>query len=72
MDFKGSDSNIISNIRGGILMSAGHFPESLSQAILVGIILVGKLGVGVLSGAVEGKVADVNNHNNNNKSNTTY
>ena len=53
-------------------MSAGHFPESLSQAILVGIILVGKLGVGVLSGAVEGKVADVNNHNNNNKSNTTY
>ena len=26
-------------------MSVGDFPESLSQAILVGIILVGRLGV---------------------------
>ena len=32
-------------IRGGILMSIGDFPESLSQAILVGIMLVGRLGV---------------------------
>ena len=27
-------------------MSAGNFPESLSQTILAGIILVGRLGVG--------------------------
>ena len=31
--------------RGGILMSTGSFPEILSQAILVGIVLVGRLGV---------------------------
>ena len=29
-------------------MSTGDFPESLSQAILVGIMLVGRLGVCVL------------------------
>ena len=45
MDFGGFDSNIILILRGGILMSIGDFPESLSQAILVGIILVGRLGV---------------------------
>ena len=44
MDFRGFDSRIISIIRGGILMSIGDFPESLSQAILVGIMLVGRLG----------------------------
>ena len=31
-------------LRGGILMPIGNFPESLRQAILVGIILVGRLG----------------------------
>ena len=30
-------------------MSIGNFPESLSQAILVGIILVGRLGVWVIN-----------------------
>ena len=29
-------------VRGGILMSTGHFPESLSQAILVGIIHISR------------------------------
>ena len=45
LDFRGGDSNIIFSLRGGILMSIGNFPESLSQAILVGMILVGRLGV---------------------------
>ena len=45
LEFRGSDSSIISILRGGILMSTGDFPEGLSQAILVGIILVGRLGV---------------------------
>ena len=40
LDFGGLDSSIIVNSRGGILMSIGDFPESLSQAILAGIILV--------------------------------
>ena len=44
LDFRGFDSSIILIIRGWILMSTGNFPESLSQAILVGIILVGRLG----------------------------
>jgi hypothetical protein len=38
--FRGFDSNIILIQRGGILMSIGNFPESLSQAMLVGIMLV--------------------------------
>ena len=45
LDFRGFDSSIISILRGGTLMSIGNFLESLSQAILVGIILVGRLGV---------------------------
>ena len=47
MDFRGFDSSIMLNVRGGILMSTGDFPESLSQAMLVGIMLVGRLGVPV-------------------------
>ena len=39
LGFKGFDTGIISCLRGGIL------PESLSQRILAGIILVGRLGV---------------------------
>ena len=42
MDFRGFDSSIILIITGGILMSIGDFQESLSRAILVGIILVGR------------------------------
>ena len=48
MDFRGFDSSTIFSLRDGILMSIGDFPESLSQAILVGIMLVRRLGVGRL------------------------
>ena len=44
-DFRGIDSSIILMLRGGILMSTGDFPKVLSHQILVGIILVGRLGV---------------------------
>ena len=47
MDFGGFDSNTILILRGGIFMSIGDSPESLSQHILVGIILLGRLGVGI-------------------------
>ena len=43
MDFRVADSSIISILRGGIPMSVGDLPDSLSQAILVGIMLVGRL-----------------------------
>ena len=42
MDFRGFDSNVILILRGGIPGPLGDFLESLSQAILVGIILVGR------------------------------
>ena len=45
LDFRGSDSSIISMLRGEIPRPIGDFPEILSQRILVGIILVGRLGV---------------------------
>ena len=45
VDFGGSDSSVILIQRGGILMSKRDFPESLSQAMLVGTMLVGRLGV---------------------------
>ena len=45
VDFTGFDSNIVLIEKGGILMSIGNLPESLSQAMLVGTILVGGLGV---------------------------
>ena len=35
LDFTGFDSSIIFILRGGILMSIGNFPESLSRAVLV-------------------------------------
>ena len=38
LDFREFDSSVILILRGGILMSIGSFPESLSQQILVGII----------------------------------
>ena len=46
-DFRGFNSSMILMLRGGILMSIGNSPESLSQAMLVGIMLVG--GFGILS-----------------------
>ena len=45
LDFRGFDSSIILGLRGGILMPIGNLPEILSQRILVGIILVGRLCV---------------------------
>ena len=48
LDFRGFDSNIILILRAGILMPIGTFPEVLSKQILVGIILVGRLGVSLL------------------------
>ena len=45
LDFRGFDSSRILILRGGIIMSIGNFLESLSQAILVGRFLVGRLGV---------------------------
>ena len=41
----GFDSSGILVVRGGTPRPLGNFPESLSQAILVGTILVGRLGV---------------------------
>ena len=48
LDSRGFDSSMILLVRGGILRSIGNFPDSLSQAILVAISLVGRLGVGGL------------------------
>ena len=45
LNFRGFDSSRILIRRGGILMSIGNFPDSLRYQILVGIILVGRLGV---------------------------
>ena len=45
MDFRGFDSSIILILRSGIPRPIGSFPECLSRAILVGIILVGRLGI---------------------------
>ena len=44
VDFRGLDSSIILILRGVILMPIEDSPESLSQAMLVGIMLVGKPG----------------------------
>ena len=45
VDFRGFDSSIILVQRGGIPMSKGNFPESWSQAMLVGTMLVWRLCV---------------------------
>ena len=45
LDFGGFDSSRILILKGAIRMSKEHSPEILSQAILVGIFLVGRLGV---------------------------
>ena len=44
-DFRGFASNIILIQRGGILRPIGNFLESLSQAMLVGGMVVERLGV---------------------------
>ena len=45
VDFKGVDSSIILDLRGGIPRPIGNSLECLSQAMLVGTMLVGRLGV---------------------------
>ena len=45
LDFGGFDLSIILILRGGIPMPIGNSQESLSRQILVGIIVVGRLGV---------------------------
>ena len=45
VDFRAFDSSTILTLRGGVLMSIRDFPESLTQAMLLGIVLVGRLGV---------------------------
>ena len=45
LDFRGFGSSRIVKFRGGILMSIGNIPEILSQRILAGIILLGRLGL---------------------------
>ena len=45
LDVRGFDSTRILTLGGGTLMSIGNFPEVLSQRILAGIALVGRLGV---------------------------
>ena len=45
VDFRGFDSSMMSISRGGVYRPIGDFPESLSQAMLVGIMLVGRFGV---------------------------
>ena len=45
VDFTGLDSSIILISRGGIPRPIGNFPQSLSQAMLVGTMLVGRLSV---------------------------
>ena len=48
VDFRGFDSSRILIQTGGIITSTGDFLESLSQAMLVGM-LVGRLGVTIIS-----------------------
>ena len=47
LDFRGFDPSIILILMGGIPRPIGNFPEVLSQLILVGMILLGRLGVHV-------------------------
>ena len=52
LDFGGFDSSNILILRGEILRSIGNLPESLSQRILAGRLLAGRLGVLFGSGLV--------------------
>ena len=46
--FRGFDSSIVLKLRCGILRPIGNYPEILSQAMLVRVMLVGRLGVHLL------------------------
>ena len=50
VDFRGFYSSTILKLRGEIPRPIGDLPESLSQAMLVGVMLVGGLGVGLRRG----------------------
>ena len=52
LDFGGFDTSNILILRGEILRSIGNLPESLSQRILAGRLLAGRLGVLFGSGLV--------------------
>ena len=67
--FRGFDSSIILNLMGGIPMSIGDFPESLSQAMLVGMMLVGRLGVLAASGVAPACANARSNMSHNNDDN---
>ena len=66
MDFRGFDSSTILIVRGGILVSIGDFPESLSQAVLVGTMLVGGLDVMILIMITDNIIMITDNDNDNN------
>ena len=54
------------------MMSIGDIPESLTQAMLVGMMLVGRLGVLAASSLAPASAtarSNINNNNNNNNSN---
>ena len=48
VDFRGFDSSIMFILRDGIPRPVGDSPQSLSRAMLVGTMLVGRLGVVLL------------------------
>ena len=47
--FRGFASSIMLCLRGGIPRPMGDFPESLSRAMLAGVIFIGRLGVSSLT-----------------------
>ena len=59
LDFGGFDSSRILILRGGTLMSIGSFPESSSQQILVGRVLVGRSSRGPWTPAAWGYMCTV-------------
>ena len=48
LDFRGFYSSVNLILRGGIPRPIGNYPDILSQRILVGIMLVGKLGIHIM------------------------
>ena len=48
LDFRGFDSSRILMLRGGFLVSMGIVQDFLSQQILAGIVLAGRLGVAAI------------------------
>ena len=63
--FRRFDSGILLILRVGIIMSTRNIPEGLSQAILVGIILVGRLAAAYIYIYIYAYNDDNNNDNDN-------